>query len=274
MKRKQLAINSISTRANSLNEMLAAYAKAGFKNVECCLTHVYDYLNEGHSVEEVQELLDKHKLQFIGGFQTALLCFRPEKERLANHKQVIENAELVGKLGGRVLVVGTDGPDKGQNGMDPLDKIAKTFAQVAKRIKKTGVTICLEFNWGPLVKSLPAAVEVARRSKASNVGVLFDPAHFHCTPTKLEHLSRKNVPYIRHVHLNDMRDKPGELSHCNNDRVLPGKGCLDLKAILRLLERHGYRGYYSIEMFNDKLWAMPVKQASRQMYQSLLPLCG
>jgi 2-keto-myo-inositol isomerase len=70
-----------------------------------------------------------------------------------------------------------------------------------------------------------------------------------------------------------MRDKPPELSNCNSDRVLPGEGILDLPAILGQIERHGYEGAFSIELFNEDLWAMPVEEAARRMYESLLLLC-
>jgi sugar phosphate isomerase/epimerase len=172
------------------------------------------------------------------------------------------------------MVVGTDGPDDLASVKDPMGAIAKVFAQLAKRIKPTGVTLCLEFNWSPVVKSLRTAAEIARRTRASNVGVLFDPAHYHCTPTKFDQLTPENIAMIRHVHVDDMADKPAELSNCNSDRALPGQGCLDLKGIFRQLEKHGYRGYFSIEMFSEKLWAMPPKKAAKIMYDSLLPLAG
>ena len=70
-----------------------------------------------------------------------------------------------------------------------------------------------------------------------------------------------------------MRDKPGDLSNCNSDRVLPGEGVLDLPMLIGKLEEHGYRGYFSIEMFNDDLWALPAAEAARRCYRSLLPLC-
>jgi sugar phosphate isomerase/epimerase len=70
-----------------------------------------------------------------------------------------------------------------------------------------------------------------------------------------------------------MSNKPGELSNCNSDRVLPGQGIIDLRAIIDRLEEYGYNGHYSIEMFNPALWQLPAKEAARQCYQSLLPLC-
>ncbi len=60
---------------------------------------------------------------------------------------------------------------------------------------------------------------------------------------------------------------------CNADRELPGRGHLDLKKIFGAIEKHGYRGYFSIEMFSQELWDLPASKSARRMYQSLLPLC-
>ena len=134
------------------------------------------------------------------------------------------------------------------------------------------VTIAVEFNWSPVVKSLQSAVLVAQKVNHPQVGILFDPAHYYTTVTKFEHLTAEAVRWIKHVHIDDMRDKPGELSNCNSDRVLPGQGILDLHGIIAKLEQYGYKGYYSIEMFNDDLWQLPAAEAAAQCYQSMLTL--
>ena len=273
MKREQLAINSVSTGGASLEERLAAYAGAGFSNVEFMLGHVKEYLAQGHSAPNARRLIEGHGLRCIGGFETGLESFSPAEQRSQNHARAVENARLIAALGGSNLVVGTDGPTEAMDADALLDTFAETFAEVADGIKDTGVSLCIEFNWSPVVKSLRTAAEIARRSGRANVGVLFDPAHYHCTPSKFEHLTPENVALIKHVHVDDMRDKPGELSNCNSDRELPGQGCLDLKALFGQIERHGYQGLFSVEMFSEALWALPAREAAQRMYDSLLPLC-
>ncbi|MDP7633582.1 MAG: sugar phosphate isomerase/epimerase family protein [Candidatus Latescibacteria bacterium] len=274
MKRAQLAINSVSTRTHDLETILAAYEMAGFVHVEFSLKHVYDYLDAGHTSQDVVALLRQHHLDCIGGFETPALCFGAAEQRTQNHDRIVANCQLLAELGGSTLVLGTDGPEPSQEAADPVGVIAATFAELGERVQSTGGKLCVEFNWSPIVKSVRTAVEVARRSGADNVGVLFDPAHYHCTPSKLEMLDVDSVPYIGHVHVDDMADKPGELSNCNADRALPGEGCLDLGQIFGRLEQFGYDGYFSIEMFDEELWAMPPTVAAKRMYDSLLPLCS
>ncbi len=273
MKPEQLAINSVSTKNADLETCLAAYQGAGFLNVEFVLSHVKAYLKKGNRLADVRRLLADHNLTCIGGFETPVLCFAEADKRAANHATIIENATLLAELGGANLVVGTDGPEDLKTIADPLGEMAAVLAEIAGQIKETGVNLCLEFNWSPIMKSLRTAAEIAHRSGMKNVGVLFDPAHYHCTPTKFDQLNAETIPLIKHVHVDDMRDKPGELSDCNGDRVLPGRGCLELPALFGQLEKHGYQGYFSIEMFSNELWAMPVGEAAKLMYDSLMPLC-
>ncbi len=201
----------MSTGGGTLEERLLAYAEAGFESVEFMLGHVKDYLHQGHSVADVRRLLDAHHLHCIGGFETSLEAFSPPDQRAQNHRQHVENARLLAELGATIMVVGTDGPADLSAAADPLGELASAFGDVARQIEDTGITLSLEFNWSPVVKSLRTAAEVARRSDSAAVGVLFDPAHYHCTPSKFEQLDARNVAMIKHVHVDDMTDKPGEL---------------------------------------------------------------
>ena len=272
MRRTQLAINSVSTKQSGLEEALTAYASAGFRNVEFVLSHVKAYLAQGHSLDAVRHLLHQQQLNAIGGFETHVVCFGSQEAQQANHELVVENAQLIHDLGGGTLVVGTDGPSDG-NSIEALDSIASTFRSLIKQIEHLHISIALEFNWSPIVRSLQSAVRIAEQVDHPQFGVLFDPAHYYTTVTKFEHLTPETVRWIKHVHMNDMRDKPGELSNCNSDRVLPGQGVLDLHAIISRLEAYGYQGFFSIEMFNEELWALPAETAAMHCYQSLLPLC-
>ena len=271
MQQSQLAINSVSTRHKDLEEALSAYAAAGFRNVEFVLPLVKDWLAQGHTVADVKALLARHNLRSIGGFQTSVECFTAPDSQEANHAIHIANAQLIHELGGGTLVVGTDGPAK--LSIEALDIVGETLGKLAQRIEHYDVALAVEFNWSPLVKSLASAVRVAKAANHPKVGILFDPAHYYCTVTKFDDINAESVRLIKHVHVDDMRNKPGELSNCNSDRVLPGQGVIDLAAMLGKLEEHGYTGFFSIEMFNEDLWQLPASEAARQCYQSLLPYC-
>ncbi|MCL4545455.1 MAG: sugar phosphate isomerase/epimerase [Chloroflexi bacterium] len=271
MKVTQLAINSVSTRQQTLEEALDAYAAAGFQKVEFKLNQLKDWLAQGHTIAEARALLGRRGFRCIGGFEAQVECFTSPDAQRANHDRHRENAALIHALGGGILVVGTDGPP--ERSPETLATIARVLARLVATLERFDVVIALEFNWSPVVKSLQSAVRIVEQVQHPQLGVLFDAAHYYTTPTKSEHLTPDTVRWIKHVHLNDMRDKPADFSNCNTDRVLPGQGILDLPALISTLEQHGYSSWYSIEMFNETLWQMSADEAARACFQSLLPLC-
>jgi sugar phosphate isomerase/epimerase len=272
MQSSQLAINSITTRHADLPEALVAYAAAGFLNVELHLPLVHAWLDAGHTTGDTRDLIQSHGLRCIGGFHLAVECFSTQLSQRTNHAITLRNARILHDLGGGTLVVGTDGP--ANPAMADLDLVASTFTTLLQQMDGLDVSLAIEFNWGPLVKSLASAVRVCEMVNHPRLGVLFDPAHYYTTATKFEDLTAENVRWIRHVHLDDMANKPADLSNFNADRVLPGAGVLDLRAIIRRLEAHGYDGFFAIEMFSEDLWALPASEAADRCYESLLPYCS
>jgi 4-hydroxyphenylpyruvate dioxygenase len=256
----RLAINAVTTDHDGIEEALAAYEAAGFGAVEFDMGEVEAYLAD-HDREDIAALLDRHGLDAIGGIGGAADCFGDDSVR--ENADLVENADVLADLGAETMVVGTDGPEEVE-GVEVLEAYADAFAALADAVD---VTLCVEFNWSPVVRSLRSAATISRRA-GDGVGVLFDPAHYHCTPAKLSELTPENVREVEHVHVDDMRDKPGELSDCNADRVLPGEGHLDLDELFGRIEPE-YDGYYAAELFNDQLWALPAEEAARRTRESL-----
>ena len=271
MKAERLAINSQCTFHWNLEEALDAYAAAGFKYVEPHLNLIQDWLADGHTVDETRDLFESRDLRVVASSQLEVMCFGSPDARLSNLKANAANAELIRELGADKMIVGTDGPE--QIALKELDAVARAVWNLAEFTKDLGVDIAIEFNWSPIVKSLKSAVRVSEIADHPRVGVLFDPAHYHVTPTKLSDINEESVRWIKHVHLNDMPDTPADLTHRDFDRVLPGEGVLDLPEIISALEDGSYEGYFSIEMFSAELWELPTKEAARRCYESLLPLC-
>jgi 2-keto-myo-inositol isomerase len=271
MRAERLAINSQCTFHWDLEEALDAYAAAGFRNVEPHLNLVKGWLDDGHTVDEARELFASRDLSVVASSQLEVMCFGSPDARMPNLRANAENARLIRELGADKMIVGTDGPE--QNSVEALDAVAGAIWNLADATEDVGVDIAIEFNWSPIIKSLQSAVRVAEIADHPRVGVLFDTAHYHVTPTKLSDINEGSVRWIKHVHVNDMPDSPADLTHRDFDRVLPGEGVLDLPEIIGALERNSYGGYFCIEMFSAELWGLPAKEAARRCYESLLPLC-
>ena len=272
MKIEQLAINAISLRGD-FRELADACCEAGFKAVEFPAWQVRTFLETGATLADAKRLLDERGLRCIGGFEDNLTLYASPEEVAANREKLIGTAQLIAELGATTQIVGTDYLDITEL-ENPTERYSQAFGELAAQVAPLGIDLLLEFNWGA-VKTLPLAAQIARQSGAKNMGVLFDPAHFYCTPTKFSDLTPENLENVRHVHVNNMKRKPAELSDCNSDRLLPDdpNGALDLRALFAPVEANGYKGMFSVEMFSEELWAMPPKEAAKRIYQAALVLC-
>lgn len=258
MESDRFAVATTSTAPDDLEAALAAYADAGFGGVEFDPDHVRSYLTGGNSVEDLRGLLVAHDLECVGGLGGRVACFGDDDGA------VRENAELIGALGGDVVGVGTDGPD-GPAEPAVLEEYADALGALADDVAPT---VCVEFNWGPTLRTLRSAAEVVRRADSRNLRALFDPAHYYCTPTKFAELTTGNAATLGHVHLDDMPPIPGELADVNADRVLPGEGCLDLPRMVELIETE-YDGRYSVEMFDEGLRSLSQEEAATRLFRSV-----
>lgn len=268
----RLGLNTVSIKFNSLEEMAAAAAGAGFRTIECPLDQIRKELAKGLTPAQARAIINGHQLTVSGGFNQNLIGLGTPAEIRKSQDEHVANAELIAQLGGSMMVVGTDYINwPGQKEVpNVIERMAEAAKGVANRIKPYNVTLAIEFNWG-MVKTFLATVEIAKQSGASNCGVLFDPAHFHSTPSKTEHLTAETVKWIKHVHVDNMPAAPAETTDCNTARLLPGDpaGAYDLVELFGRFEKFGYKGNYAIEMFNQKLWDAPAAAACQTMFNAM-----
>lgn len=121
--------------------------------------------------------------------------------------------------------------------------------QVARVAADHGIVLGLEpqrANQNPLVTSLPDAVALVDEIGEANVSVLADIYHFWDLPAIEQDLA-SSANRLVGVQLSDYRDPTrGPI-----DRVLPGDGVIDTRAVFRALDHAGYEGWYDIEVFSD-----------------------
>ena len=69
------------------------------------------------------------------------------------------------------------------------------------------------------------------------------------------------------VHINDA--PPGDVATLDDSmRLLPGEGVIDLDAFLGAIAARGYDGPVSLELFSERLRALPPEEAARRAYET------
>jgi len=260
------AINEATTMEADFPADIEVYSRAGFRAVELWLPKLEKYLAD-HSLEDAENLIKENRIKPIAAcFQGGVMLSRGEKRG-----EVIESfrrkLNICQSLSCPILVIPTDFPDKVELSM--YDEAALNIQEAADIAKEFDISLAIEFiQNASFLGTLATTANLVRKVKRRNVGIVLDMFHFYAGGSKWEDFDLISQGDILLVHLNDVKDIPREIM-ADQNRVLPGEGILPIKKIIERLEKVEYQGYYSLELFNEELWKMPIKDAAKEAISSL-----
>ena len=143
--------------------------------------------------------------------------------------------------------------------------LARDLARLATLAVPLGVKIGYEaLSWGRHVNQLGPAWDVVELAEHANLGLVIDTFHLLARPGDLDCLDDIPSQKIFLVQLSDfllpaLASDAERLDTARHARVFPGQGVhsAELADLLRRLDRGGYRGDYSFEVFNDDFVLLP-----------------
>lgn len=200
---------------------------------------------------ELRRVMSGHGLQFVGLHN--LLSIPSGFHATSNNPAVRQRAwdfvrrlvDLCADLGPNgILVFGSGKQRQAPPGVPKAEALARFedgLASVAPHALEHGVTILIE-PLAPrlcnLVNRLEEAAALIGEIGSPAVRTMFDVHNTEGEALAAPALIDKYMPLIRHVHLNEM------------DGRRPGLGSYDFKTLLQALQRHRYRGWLSLEVFD------------------------
>lgn len=143
--------------------------------------------------------------------------------------------------------------------------LARDLARLATLAVPLGVRIGYEaLSWGRHVHQLEQSWDVVELAEHANLGLVIDAFHVLARPGNLDCLDDIPSHKIFLVQLSDfmapaLATDVLRLATARHQRVFPGQGAhsVALADLLRRLDRGGYRGDYSFEVFNDDYLQLP-----------------
>ncbi len=138
-------------------------------------------------------------------------------------------------------------------------KVAQDLAKLATLGVPLNVRVGFEaLSWGRNISEYQQAWEVVEMADHANLGVVIDSFHMLANKAELDTIGQIPWNKIAMVQLSDfmwreIRSSEERLETARHLRVFPGEGehSAELSALVRSLDRAGYRGDYSFEVFND-----------------------
>jgi len=152
------------------------------------------------------------------------------------------------------------------------------FREIAQVLGGFGIRLGLEWvgprhlrtdpDMHPFIWRMDQLLDLIAQIGEPNVGLLVDSFHWFNAEHSAAELAALRPEQIVYVHINDAPDRPlGE----QNDMVreTPGQGIIDLVTFVRTLEKVGYDGCMSTEIFGAELTSMSNKAAALKVKAAL-----
>jgi 2-keto-myo-inositol isomerase len=140
-----------------------------------------------------------------------------------------------------------------------------------ERADRMGIRIAFEFlGFGDCPINSPAiATETVDR--LDGIDLVLDSCHWHASGA--QPLDGYPIDRLALVHLNDAPAKPPREIE-DADRVLPGDGVINLKALIKELRAGQYAGPWSLETFNPTYWTQDPEEIARRGRAAIEALLG
>jgi sugar phosphate isomerase/epimerase len=230
----------------SVPEQVRVAAAAGFAGVELWVNDIGTYLAAGGTLPELRAVIADAGIAVVN----AIAFFPWADADNGIRKRGLAQAEREMRMLAELGCMAVAAPPFGDVANVSLSTMAGHFAQLVDLGRSIGVEPYLEF-WGRArtLSRLSQALFVAMESGLPDAKLLIDPFHMYIGGSEFASLAYLNGANIGIVHVNDYPAAPDREQITDAERVLPGAGVAPTHALADLLDRAGYRGYLSLELF-------------------------
>jgi sugar phosphate isomerase/epimerase len=260
------------TLAGTLEAKLAAMKAAGFSQV---MLKANDINGHPGGIDAAVNAVKDSGLRGTG-FQV-LRDFEGLSGHLHHYKVDIAKAmlEMCAALDCKVLLACSS---TSVHASSDLDHIARDLRKLAMLAIPYGIKIAYEgLSWGRTVNEFTTAWDVVCRADCPNLGLGIDSFHIFAAKTSLEEIDYLQPDKIFLVQLADFmwqetKTFEERMATARTFRVFPGEGVHSeqLVELVLKLDRLGYAGDYSFEVFNDDYQQMPLPMVAQRARRSAL----
>ena len=259
MKIDEFGMDTISL-AGPLEAKLRAMHDAGFRQV---MLSARDVVGHPEGLDAAIKAVRNSGLRGTG-FQV-LRDFEGLSGGLHAYKVDIAKSmiEMCAALGCRVLLACSS---TSVHASGDVATLARDLRKLAMLALPHGIRVAYEaLSWGRSVNRFSQAWEIVDEANCPNLGIGLDSFHIFAAKDELADLDRIDPRKIYLVQLSDFmwQETPTfeeRMTTARTFRVFPGEGVhsTELASLVVALDRLGYRGDYSFEVFNDDYQQLPL----------------
>lgn len=159
-----------------------------------------------------------------------------------------------------------------------LDHMARDLRKLAMLALPLGIRIAYEaLSWGRVINDCTQAWELVCRADCPNLGLALDAFHMLASQTPPDALADVDPARLFLVQLSDFmwQEVPTfeeRITTARTFRVFPGEGVhsAQLAEMVQAIDRLGYAGDYSFEVFNDDYQQLPLADVALRARRAAL----
>jgi 2-keto-myo-inositol isomerase len=249
------ALNTSTIRCGALTlpEKIKIAAEAGYDGIEPWVKELDEHVEHGGSLADIGRQLGDRGLatvNLIGFFEW---CAPDDEIRRKGLEEARRNFAMAAELGCPYVAAPPFGIHQ-MTGIDLLG-VAARYAELIDIAAEYDVVPVLEF-WGmaTTLGKLGEALLVAAESGRAAACILADVFHMYKGSGQFHGLDLVGADTIAILHMNDYPADPPRDAIADSDRVYPGDGIAPFPQIVAALDKAGFSGIVSLELFNETYW--------------------
>lgn len=253
----RFALNMSTLRGQKLSvvEQVDVAAKAGYDGIEPWIRDLQKYAEEGGSLADLKKRIEDAGLTVDSAIGFAHWIVDDDKARAAGLENAREEMSVVKAIGGTRVAAPPVGAHRGDSTPPQLEDIADRYRALLEVGAEIGITPQLEL-WGfsPVLSKLSELAYVSAGAGHPDACVLPDFYHIYKGGNDFSSLGMIEASRMHCFHINDYPADPPRETIKDEHRVFPGDGVCPLPQIIRQLIDHGFKGVFSLELFNRDYW--------------------
>jgi 2-keto-myo-inositol isomerase len=246
-------LNTSTIRGNNLElpAVIAAASKAGFHAIEPWIMEIDRYTTGGGSLKDLGKRISDAGLIVANAIAFNSFLDDDDTRRAASMEKLKIDMDKVAQIGGTRIAA----PPGNNRAAVSLDNAARYYREALEMGEKAGVQPLLEL-WGthPVLGPLSHGIYVSVAAGRPDASLLIDVFHLYKSGTPFVSLGQINGAALHVMHLNDYPQAADSSTLNDGNRIYPGDGVAPLRQIFRDMRDNGFRGYFSLELFNRDYW--------------------
>lgn len=267
----RISLNTSTIRGYKLpvEQQIDLCSGAGFEGIELWVSDVEAFIKQGGAPEDLAGQMKIHGLLLENMIAFSTWAADDPHLREEGVRKMRQDMELTARLGGKYIAAPVQGIQSIEK--EKLEEYASRYRQILLAGDETGVTPILELWGAGALNQLSDAASIAIATAHPKATMLLDFYHLYRGGNSFDSLRLINGAALPVFHINDYPAQPERTELKDSDRVFPGDGICPFNDVLPGLYNSGFRGGFSVELFNESYWdTMDVKTVLKQSFDKTL----